>query len=142
MNPFARKVAGQIEQMWQCRVLRASHGKLRQVVLVMLAKEYAAAMPVLLRVAFPGFVDLSRPMLIGYATIVWSGRMVCDLIEWDGTRKKETIYDSLDEYIGEVRRLADALKLDDADREQMFTVMQKWVVADHRINHEGRRLAS
>ena len=142
MNPFARKLADEIAEMWQCRVLRASHGKLRHVLLAALAQEYFAAMPVLMPVAFPGFVKLTHPILSGYATIVWSGRMVCDLIEWDGTRKKETIYDSLDEYIGEVRRLADALKLDDADREQMFTVMQKWVVADHRINHEGRRLVS
>jgi hypothetical protein len=142
MNPFAKKVAGQIEQMWQCRVLRASHGKLRQVVLVMLAKEYAGAMPVLLRVAFPGFQDLSRPMLTGYATIVWSGHMVCDLMDRDGIIKRETIYGSVDEFIGEVRRLADLLKLNDKDREEMFVTLQKWVVADRRINHEGRRRAS
>jgi hypothetical protein len=142
VNPFAAKVAGQIEEMWQCRALRASDGRMRQVMLVMLAKEYAAAMPVLLRVAFPGFVDLSLPMLVGYATIVWSGRMLCDLMDRDGIIKKETIYDSVEEFIAEARRLADGLKLNDKDRYEMFTVLQKWVVADHRINHEGRRLAS
>ena len=81
-------------------------------------------------------------MILSYATIMRSGCVACDLVDRDGIIKRETIYDSVDEFIGEVRRLADSLKLNDKDREEMFVNLQKWVVADHRINHEGRRLAS
>jgi hypothetical protein len=142
MNPFAGKVADEIRQMWQARALREATGKLQRVLLVVFAKEYAAVLPVLLKVAIPGFKDIQRPFLSGYATILQSGRLVCDMTCADGEIHKTEIYRTVDDFIGEVRRFADRLKLGDRDREEMFALLQKWVAADLRIDHMGRKLAS
>jgi hypothetical protein len=142
MNPFAKKLADEIAEMWQCKALRVADGKLRRVMLVVFAKEYAGALPILLRVAFPGFEDIGRPMLVSYAKIMPTGCIVCDMIDSAGMKSKVVVYDSVGEFKSRLRRFADSLKLNDDDREEMFAVVQKWVVADLRIDHERRRLAS
>lgn len=128
--------------MWQSRALAAAEGKLQRVMLVALAKEYGAVLPILLRVTFPGFVDIPRPFLCGYATIMRSGRVACDVTASDGTIYRAAIYRTKDEFVGEMRKLADKLKLNDADRTEMFAVLQKWIVADLRVGPNGERLAS
>jgi hypothetical protein len=142
MNPFLSKHAEEIRQMWQSRALVAAEGKLGRVLLVVFAKEYAAALPILLRVSIPGFEDIKAPFLSGYASIMPTGRLVCDMTCTDGSIRKTEIYRSNDEFVGEMRRLADRLKLSDEDRDEMFMVLRKWVTADLRIDHEGKRLAS
>lgn len=141
-NPLLSKPAEQIRSMWQSRALAAATGKLRAVVLVVLTKEYAAAMPILLRVTFPGFSDITRPFLSGYATIVQSGRLVCDMTGKDGVQRRTSIYRTKDEFVSDMRKLADELKLNDKDRTEMFTVLGRWVVADMRVGPHGERLAS
>jgi hypothetical protein len=142
MNPFAGKIVAEIREMWQARALRESHGRLQRALLVVFAKEYAAALPVLLRVAVPGFEDIKRPFLSGYATIMQSGRVVCDMTCDDGVVRKTAVYDAISEFIHEMRAFADQLKLDDTDRKEMFALLQRWVVADLRIDPIGRKLAS
>lgn len=142
MNPFAGKIADEIREMWQARALREAKGRLQRVLLVVFAKEYAAALPVLLRVAVPGFTDIKRPFLSGYATIMPSGRVVCDMTCADGVVRTTAVYDSISGFIHELRAFADQLKLDDRERTEMFAVLQRWVVADQRVDHMGRKLAS
>ena len=128
--------------MWQSRALAASEGKMQRVLMVVLAYEYAAAMPVLLAATFPGFTDIERPFLSSYATIVPSGKVVCQMVDRDGSKKTVAIYDSKDKYVADMRALADKLKLSDKDRAEMFGVLQRWIVADMRVGPNGERLAS
>lgn len=141
-NPLLKKHADELRQMWQSRALAASDGKMQRVLMVVLAYEYAAAMPILLRATFPGFTDIERPFLSSYATIAPSGEIVCGMVHRDGSKKNVTVYDSKDKYVADMRALADKLKLSDEERTEMFTVLQRWIVKDMRIGPNGERLAS
>jgi hypothetical protein len=142
MSLLSTKHADEIRDMWQSRLLVASHDKMRKVVIVALAKEYPGAFVTLMKVTFPGFVDFDRPFFSSYASIALSGRIVCDMIDKDGSKRKIAVYRNEDEFIYEMRTLADRLKLSDKDRIEMFTVLQKWVVSDQRVGILGNRLAS
>lgn len=142
MSLVAKKHADEIREMWQSRALRASTGKLRQVVIVALAKEYTTAVLItLMKVTFPGFIDLDLPLFTSYAHIDLSGQIVCDMVDRDGSKCVAQIGDE-NSFIYAVRKLADELKLDDKDRTEMFTVLQKWVASDRRVGINGQRLAS
>jgi len=141
-NPFLNKHAEEIRQTWQSRALAAAEGKLACVLLVALSFEYAGAMPVLLRVTFPGFTDIVRPFLSGYATIVPSGKVACNMVDKDGVIKVVAVYASKDQFVGEMRRLADKLKFTDSEREEFFGVLSRWIVKDMRVGPHGERLAS
>lgn len=136
-----KKHADEVREMWQSRCLRASTGKLRKVIIVALAKEYPAALVTLMKATFPGFVDFDRPFFTSYAHINLAGQIVCDMIDHDGSKVVASIGDE-DSFISAVRHLADQLKLSDADRSEMFIVLQKWIASDKRVNQEGRKLAS
>ena len=135
------KLVDEIREMWQARVLAGSKGKLHHVVLVALAKAYPSALQTLLRAL--GAVDISRPFFCGYASIAPSGRLICDMIDTDGSKRKVAVYRDENEFIYEMRKLADELKLVDSDRTAFFEVLQKWVTRDERINvHGDKKLAS
>lgn len=136
------KHADEIRDMWQSRALRAARGKLRKVVITALAKEYVADFETLLKATFPGFVDLDRPLFTSYAHIDLGGRIICEMIDKEGRKRKVMVYGCEDAMIYEMRKLADKLKLPDRDRIEMFTVLQKWVAKDMRIGIQGQRLAS
>lgn len=137
---FRGKVAEEIRQMWQARALLESKDRMQRVVLVALAKEYPQALQTLLRAI--GIEDIQRPFLCGYATIYPSGRIVCDMIQKDGSKRAVAVYHSENEFIMEMRTLADQMKLADRDRAEMFTVLQKWVSSDKRVGVFGQKLAS
>lgn len=146
MSLTSNKHAEEIREMWQSRALvHADDGKLQRVVLIALAKEYPADLLPLLRATF-GTEEIGKPFYSGYASVLASGHLVCmqhdvdkNKLVWKGVVK---VYDSEPKFISEMRKLADKLKLDDADRTDMFCVLQKWVAADHRIGVNGQRLAS
>ncbi len=144
MSLVASKPADEIRETWQSRALRTATGKLQRVLLVALAKEYPQALTTLLLVTF-GTTEFSRPFFSGYATIAPSGRIVCEVIgddyETNGKRTVE-VYRTENLFIYEMRKLADELKLVDKDRTEMFTVLQKWVASDRRINLHGEKKAS
>lgn len=141
MSLTRKKHSDEIRNMWQSRALRQSSDKLRKVLIVALAKEYPQAIDTLLKVTFPGFVDIDLPMFISYAHIDLGGNIVCDMIDKDGVKVVAQI-GTEDSFISAVRKLADEVKLDDKDRSEMFTVMQKWVASDQRVGINGERLAS
>lgn len=145
MSITAKKSADEIRDMWQSRILREADGKLQRVMMIALAKEHPADLLVLLKATF-GTVEIPMPFYSGYATIVPSGHLVCMMhdrdsagITWKGVVK---VYDTEQQFLGDARRLADGLKLNDADRVALFAMLQKWVAADQRVDHEGRKLAS
>ena len=126
--------AQQLRDDWQCRLLVECRGKTAAVALVMLANLYFEAMEVLLRIAFPNFVQIRPPLYTGHATIKRTGQVVCDYMDRDYNEYRNVIvYDSEDDLIKEFRDIADRLKFSDDDREAMFAMIKKWVSRDERI---------
>jgi hypothetical protein len=140
-TPFANKHEQELRDMWQCRALMHAKGTLQAVITICLAQEWPTALPVLLRVAFPGFTDLKRPFLCGYAQIWNNGALVCEAMFDDGKRAIK-VYDRADQLNWELRILADKLKLGDRDRSDLFRVVGRWIVRDRRVGANGERLAS
>jgi hypothetical protein len=145
MSLLAKKHADEIREMWQSRALKEAGGKLQRVLLIALAKEYPADLLLLLKATF-GTIEIPMPFYSGYAMIVPSGHLACMMhdrdaggLTWKGVVK---VYDSEQKFLAEARRLADGLKLVDADRIEMFAVLQRWVASDQRVDHQGRKLAS
>ena len=141
-SPLLKNPADELRETWQSRALAASEGKMRRVLTVVFSYEYAAAMPVLLAATFPGFIDIQRPFLSSYAAIMPNGKVICEMVDKDGSKKTVAVYDSKDKYVYDMRQLADKLKLSDKDRTEMFKVLQRWIVKDMRIGPHGERLAS
>ena len=130
--------AQQLRDEWQCRLLVEAKDKNLAIVLAMLANLYYEAMEVLLRVAFPGFVQINPPIYAGFARILKDGRVVCDYIARDmSLTRNALVYDSEDELIKQFRDIADRLKFSDEDRIAMFRDLKRWVSRDERISHEG-----
>lgn len=134
--------ADRLRDTWQGRALAVAKGRTAAVLLAVLAAEWPSVLPILLRVVFPGFQDIGRPFLRGYAQIMPSGAVVCEMVDRDGRSMPSVIYDTQDRLLGDFRRLADRLKLKDEDRVTLFAVLGKWIVKDARVDHEGRKLAS
>lgn len=122
--------------MWQSRVLVATQGEHIGIVLLsVLAHNFDDAMPVLLRVAFPGFTSIAPPFLCTAGKVAKTGAVVADVVNHNGTISKDVaLYINETALRDDFRRLADRLKLDDADRVEMFKCVQRWVVADRRLD--------
>jgi len=135
MLSIVAKQAQDMRGMWQVRALEAARGKLGMVLLSVLAHSYDDAMPVLLRVAFPGYIEPALPCLVTAARISKTGAVVADVVDRDGFKHLRTpLYPNEMMLRDEFRRLADRLKLNDADRVEMFKAVQRWVVADMRLD--------
>lgn len=138
---LAKMAAEQLRVGWQCQCLRGARGRVGAVIMAVLFNEYADHMPVLLRVAFPGFIDIALPQFTGCAAIAKNGKVICGLIDRDRNKRVEVVYDSDDEMVGDMRRLADRLKLNDTDRIALMAAVKRWVVMDARVNHLGEKVA-
>lgn len=131
------KHAQDLRDLWQCRALAETDGRGRigAVLLSVLAHNYDDAMPVLLRVVFPGFTSINAPFLCSAGRIAKTGAVVADMIDKDGQRHTGVpVYRDETALRDDFRRLADKLKLSDADRIEMFKCVQRWVVADTRLD--------
>src|SRR5262245_556628 len=120
---------------WQCRALLMAEGRAFSVLLSVLAHTYDDAMPVLLRVTFPGFTSIGAPFLCTAGKVAKSGAIVANMVDFDGCIVKDfALYRDETEMRDEFRRLADRLRLSDDDRMEMFKCVQRWVVADRRLD--------
>jgi hypothetical protein len=129
------RLAFDLMATWQARALVAARGKTAAVLLSVLAHNYDEQLLTLLKVAFPGFESISAPFLSSAGRVAKSGAIVADVVQRDGRiERQEVLYRNEIELRDDFRRLADALKLDDSDREQLFIAVKKWVVADHRLD--------
>ena len=133
---LVHKHAQELRDGWQVRALIATRKRaIGIVVLSMLAHTYDEAMPVLLRVAFPGFTSIAPPFLTTCAKIDKTGALVADVAGRTGSVEKDVaIFASAADMQGQMRRLADELKLPDDQRVEMFNVAQRWIVADRRLD--------
>lgn len=132
-----RRHADDLCQSWQGRMLRLTQGTEMGVpVLSMMGHAYdAEVLQVLLCAVFPGFRSISLPFLSSAAKIDKSGRIVADVIDrQERCIKDQPIFRSLGNLKSKCRRLADKMKLTDAERIEFFTIIKRWVVADMRLD--------
>lgn len=139
MQAIEKTLAFDLRATWQARVLLAAQAKTDGVVgavaLSVLAHNYDDAMPALLKVLFPGFESITPPFLCTAGKVDKSGAIVADLVEKYGSiTKNYRLYRDEIELRDDFRRLADELKLDDADRVELFGAVKRWVVADRRLD--------
>lgn len=105
------------------------------VVLSVLAHSFDDAMPVLLRIVYPGFTSIAAPFYCTAAKVDKAGRVVADVVTKDGQVVKDAkVFDDEIQMRDAFRRLADRLKLSDPDRIELFKSVQRWVVADRRLD--------
>jgi hypothetical protein len=96
-------------------------------------------MPVLMALVYPDFVPGRAPIkdaiFCSAARIDKAGRVVADQVSRYGTKTKDSVvFDSEIQMQGAFRKLADMMKLSDRDRIDMFHAVQRWVVADRRLD--------
>ena len=119
---------------WRGRVLAESKPPLQDVILSVMAHNYAGAILTLCQVVWPGFVGLESGF-VSAGKIDKSGRVVADYGSKNGTIIKDmVVYRSDVEYRDAMRRLADRLKLSDQERLEFFTCVKRWLVADRRLD--------
>ena len=130
-----RRHAADLRQCWQGRVLAHATGKMAAAVLSVLAHNFDDAMPVLLRIVFPGFTSIAAPFFCSAAKIAKTGHVCADMVTRDGqVIRMAAIWRSTRQMESEFRRLADQTKMDDDERRQLFAAVKKWVVADFRLD--------
>lgn len=132
-------MAFDLRSSWQCRALAGTESKLQAVVMSVLAHNFDEAMPVLMQFAFPGFRPGHEPMrhalICSAARVDKAGRIVADVVSRYGSKTKDfVLFGSERQMQGAFRRLADMMKLDDHQRIEMFHAVQRWVVADRRLD--------
>lgn len=130
--------AQKLRDTWQARALAESSGKTRAVVLIVLFHAYTTVIKTLLRVVF-NLRDINPPFFSSHATIALNGKVVADLTERSGLVHPVAVYDSTDALNKDMRDLADRLKFTDPERLAFTAAIQKWVAADLRVDHLGRR---
>lgn len=139
MGRIENRLAFDLRATWQARVLLAAQAKnegvIAAVALSVLAHNYDEALQVLLKVLFPGFESITPPFLCSAGKVDKSGAVVADLVARAGviTRNYRLYRDEI-ALRDDFRRLADKLKLSDADRVELFGAVKRWVVADRRLD--------
>lgn len=129
------KHASELRGTWQGRCLVTAKGKTAAVLLSVLAHNYDDAMLILLKAVFPGFKSITAPFFSTAGKVAKSGHIVADMVTKTGRIAKDfPIYRNEIELRDDFRRLADHLKLGDADRVEMFAAVKRWVVADRRLD--------
>jgi len=133
------KIAFDLRASWQARVLLAAQAKtggvIGAVTLSVISHNYDDALQVLLQVLFPGFESIKPPFLCTAGRVDKTGAIVADLVEKYGKiTKNYQLYRNEIELRDDFRRLADQLKLNDADRVELFGAVKRWVVADRRLD--------
>lgn len=137
-----------LAETWQSKVLRetcrmgglgtlATRDKLGSVLLSVFAHNLdAGPLSILLKAIFPGFYSIGAPFICSAAKIDKAGRIVADAVMQDNEppRKDQVLFLSTRHFESTFRRLADQLKLDDADRLKLFTAARNWIVADRRLD--------
>lgn len=134
-NLDVRRHAQDLRDTWQARVLKHASGKLGAVVLSMLAHNFDDAMPILLRVVFPGFTTITAPFFCSAGKVAKTGHVCADIVTKDGEIiRMFAIFRSVTQMEWDFRRIADRLALTDTERKEMFVALRRWLVCDYRID--------
>lgn len=146
-NPFASalNIGGKeaVLATWQARVLRGTRGKLGHVLLQAMKNEYIG-------VTETSWATLLRwinrpygyPRFVGHARVEQSGRVTSMTLQPDFSFQRVSVYRNKDEFVGDMRMVADALKLSDLERVEMFALLGRWIPEDRTVGVHGEKLAS
>lgn len=133
---FEQTLSFDLRKSWQARALAEAKGQTGMVLLSMIDHTYGTdTLRVLLPLIFPGYVEPSLPCLASCGKVAKSGAVVADVIMKDHAFiKDQVVYPSELALRDDFRRLADHMKLPDAERVELFKCVQRWLVADHRLD--------
>lgn len=127
----------ELRQSWQGRALafcEVTAPKLCRVLMSVFADNYDETMPFLLVSVF-GHCQITAPFLCTSPKIDKAGRIVADIITKYGNRQKNyVVFDDEDQMQGIFRRLADNMRLSDAERIDLFIAVRFWVKSDMRLD--------
>lgn len=124
-----------LRSCWQARTLAEAKGQTHMVLMSVIAHTYQEALPVFMQLVDPNWIEPDLPCLSSCGKIDRTGAIVADVIRRDHHVAKDTvIYRTELELRNDFRGLADRLKLADADRVELFKCVQRWVVADRRLD--------
>lgn len=130
-----RNVAFDLRGSWQVRAIGEAKGQTWMVLLSVLAHTYDAATLVMMEIVYPDFDgSIPAPHLTTAAKIDKTGTIVADVVDRNGVIKEVAIYSSELALRDDFRRLADRMRLNDADRTELLKCVQRWVVADRRLD--------
>jgi hypothetical protein len=129
--------AEELRQSWQGRALVLTADvapKLCRVLMSLFADSYDETMPFLLHAAF-GACTVTAPFLCSSPRINRAGQVTADLINKYGNKQKNyVVFDDERQMECLFRKLADRMKLDDAERIDLFICVRHWVKADFRLD--------
>jgi len=134
INP--RMHAEELRQSWQGRALRfaVDNPQLRTALTSLFADNYDDTLPFLLH-AVNGAPYIRAPFYCSNPKIDKRGAVIADMIHPDGNKYRGVIvFASENQMQGIFRKLADRLKLDDAERIDLFIAIRHWVKADQRLD--------
>lgn len=133
---FEQTLSFDLRKSWQARALAEAKGQTAMVLLSMIDHTYGTdTLRVLLPLIFPGYIEPSLPCLASCGKVAKSGAVVADVIMKDHAFiKDQVVYPSELALRDDFRRLADHMKLADAERIELFKCVQHWLVADHRLD--------
>jgi hypothetical protein len=133
---FERNLAFDLHNSWQTQALLATTGPARMIMLSVLAHTLERAVVTLCYEAFLDFDgSLPLPALVTAAKIDKTGAVVADVLDKAGAIHKDMVlFKNEIQMRDSFRKLADRMKLNDADRIEMFKYAQRWVVADRRLD--------
>lgn len=126
----------ELRESWQGRALHFARDnpQLRTCLLSVLADNYDDALPFLLA-AVTGRPTIEAPFYCSNPKINKRGMIVADLIMPDGFKYRDAvIFLNQLQMESTFRKLADRLKLDDAERIDLFIAVRHWVKADQRLD--------
>lgn len=118
---------------WQARCIAAATGRTAAVLMSVLCHNYEEATRLLYDMIFPGIV-VPAPYLESAGRVAKNGAIIAKVKERDGVTRWRRLYSSEIALRDDFRRLADGLKLNDADRTELFGAVKRWVVADRRLD--------
>lgn len=133
LNKKAR-LAIDLKDTWQGRCVMTARGRTAMVLMSALCHSYEEAAPLLYRLIFPNHGKVMAPYLESCGRIAKNGAVTAKVRERSGLVLEKVIYPNEIALRDEVRKLADQIKLCDADRVELFGAVKRWVVADRRLD--------
>jgi len=127
------RLAIDLRDTWQGRCVSVARGRTAMVLMSVLCHSYEEAAVLLYQLIF-GSDKVNAPYLESCGRIARNGTIVARVRGRNALIKEEVIYSSEIMLRDDFRRLADELKLNDADRVELFGAVKRWVVADRRLD--------
>jgi hypothetical protein len=123
--------------MWEAKVLLGADKRLARVAMSIISHYWgddATRLKALFGLVWPGFTGIKTPFLASCGRILRDGTVRADVVTDDGHGivRNLKLFDTLTDLQSAFRRIADRLKLNDADRVDLFAAIQNWITVDYR----------